>query len=271
MARAIGRLLLEERQPLTCVASRSSESAIAAAEFLGSGVAAVGYSELPARASRILICVADSAVETVAEVVRPGRGILLHTCGAKGPEAVRGTGGGGVSCGALHPFQTFSGAGAEAVRGVSFAVAGDAEAVSWAGEIVQLAGGRMLRIRPDARPLYHAAAVMASNYVTSLLAAAQELLAAAGVEPEDILPALGPLSGTSLENALRCGPAHALTGPIRRGDSSTVSAHLAALTTMPGVLTDFYRAAGAYTVKVAMEGGLSKQAAATIGQLLSIE
>ena len=93
-----------------------------------------------------------------------------------------------------------------------------------------LVGGRSLRIRPEDRSLYHAAAVMASNYIgLSFMLLSRpwrpsESLAQAGTDC-----AISPGQKASVDNSLRLGPVEALTGPIERGDSATVLAHLEGL------------------------------------------
>ena len=250
------------------------ERARAAAAFLGPGVEAVSYEDLPARASRILIAVADDAIEPVAENLAarwPSRdGIALHTCGAKGVEALEALRRRGVHCGTLHPLQTIpdSAGGEQALRGVSFAVSGDPPALVWARRIAALCGGGILEIPDEFRPLYHAAAVMAGNYVVALLSAAQTLLGAAGVEPARALEALGPLTRSSVENALIAGPAAALTGPVSRGDAATVAAHLQALAPAAESIRDLYRAAGIQTLALARQRGLDSVQAAAIEDIL---
>lgn len=270
VAQALGRLLHAAGQPVAFIASRSLEHARAAAAFIGPDVQAVGYSELAQHAHRILIAVPDSALQSVASTLALESGIVLHTCGAQGPEVLQGLVGSGVYCGALHPLQTISDpeSGAAALQGAAFAIAGDAPAVAWAEWIARAANGRILRIASEQRPLYHAAAVMASNYVTALLSAAQTLLIAAEVDPEEALQALGPLARTSLDNALRQGPVGALTGPIERDDVFTIKAHLAALEHIPGPIPLLYRAAGLQTLDLARRKGLCAERAAATERML---
>jgi predicted short-subunit dehydrogenase-like oxidoreductase (DUF2520 family) len=266
VAQALGRLLYSRGEPVAFIASRTPEHANNAAAFIGPGVQAVGYSELASLAPRILIAVPDSALDGVVSALNKQSGIALHTSGVRGPEALQRLAERGVCCGAIHPLQTISDpeAGVSALEGAAFAIAGDAAALAWAEQIARAAKGRILRIPPEHRALYHTAAVMASNYITALLDAAQTLMIAAGVDAEDALPALAPLARTSLENALRMGPAAALTGPIERGDVSTISAHLAALDNVPGPIPALYRAAGLQTLELARKKGLCpKRVAAT--------
>lgn len=270
LAQALGKLLFTRGEPVAYVASRSIEHARVAAAFIGPGVKAVNYSELAPSAPRILIAVSDSALETVASGLDARSGIVLHTCGNAGPEALRALQARGVSCGAIHPLQTIADpeTGALALDGVAFAISGDAPAVAWAEQIAHVANGRTLRIPADRRPLYHAAAVMASNYIIALLSAAQTLLVAADVDPDEALEALGPLARTSLDNALRQGPVAALTGPIERGDVATISSHLAAVADMRDPIPILYRAAGLETLELARKKGLRAERAAATERLL---
>jgi len=265
-------------EPVAFVASRTIEHAVSAAAFIAgpagaggdAGVKAVSYSELARHASRILIAVPDSALEAVAATLHLQSGIVLHTCGSKGPEALQALADRGVFCGAIHPLQTISNPepGASALDGAAFAISGDAPSRAWAERIAHIANGRILRISAEHRPLYHAAAVMASNYITALLSAAQTLLIAADVDPQEALQALCPLARTSLDNALREGPIAALTGPIERGDVSTIAAHLAVLKDFPGPIPALYRAAGLQTLELARRKGLSAGRAAATERLL---
>jgi predicted short-subunit dehydrogenase-like oxidoreductase (DUF2520 family) len=269
VAQALGRLLAAQGEPVAVIASRSIEHARVAAAFIGPGVRAVSYPELAQNAGRILIAVSDSAIESVASALDMQSGVVLHTCGNCGPEALRALGV-AVFRGAIHPLQTISdpGTGAAALHGAAFAISGDAPAVAWAEQIARAANGRILRISDERRPLYHAAAVMASNYITALLSAAQTLLIAADVNPDDALAALGPIARGSLDNVLRQGPMAALTGPIERGDVPTISSHLAALKEIPGPIPLLYCAAGLQALELAREKGLSAERAAATERVL---
>jgi predicted short-subunit dehydrogenase-like oxidoreductase (DUF2520 family) len=273
MGQALGRLLRERGEPIAAVASRTPERAAEAAAFVGGGAKAFGYRELPQYAARILIAVPDEAIADVARVLAEAgmhRGTALHTCGARGPEALAPLAAMGVACGALHPLQTVANPeeGVRALPGVAFAIDGDGEAGVWAEHLVALLGGLALRISAEARPLYHAAAVMASNYVVTLISAAVILMKEAGVEESLALRALAPLARTSVENAADLGPAAALTGPIARGDAATVRAHLAALEGGPEPVESLYRIAGLATLELARRRDLPEARARAIEKLL---
>ena len=249
------------------------------ARSLGRELSACGWRVVPidSRAPlggirTLLIAVADEALakvaEALAEVYPSGDGVALHTSGAHGPEILAPLAAMGFDCGALHPLQTISDTNATVFKNVAFAVSGSDKAAAFAEQIVATLDGMVLRIRPEHRATYHAAAVMASNYITALIHAAGQLLQLTGVTSLESSCALGPLIRQSVENSLQQEPAKALTGPIQRGDAGTIAVHLAALNSAPESLRKLYRACGMYTLDVAREGGLSAELASRIEKLL---
>jgi len=272
LAQALGRLLRERGEPVTAVASRQPAHAQAAALFIG-GVEPVPYAELPARAGRVLIVVSDEAITPVAALLAAAgmkQGCALHTCGACGPEALQPLAAAGVSCATLHPLMTVSSParGLSALPGSAFAISGDQPAAAWAERIAALLDGLPLRIPSPLRPLYHAAAVMASNYLIALLDAAVTIMAEIGIERRQALRAIRPLAQATIDNVLDLGPLEALTGPVHRGDAATISSHLAALSRLSPSLPALYRAAGLHTLELARRRGLPEDKAARILELL---
>jgi predicted short-subunit dehydrogenase-like oxidoreductase (DUF2520 family) len=121
----------------------------------------------------------------------------------------------------VHPLQTFTRRrGAEQLDGAWAAVTAETDEARAVGfELAQTLGLRPFELADEARPLYHAGAAIASNYLVTLHRAASRLFRAAGAPPE----ALEPLMRRTIENGFE------LTGPIARGDWTTVDAHLAAI------------------------------------------
>jgi predicted short-subunit dehydrogenase-like oxidoreductase (DUF2520 family) len=273
VAQTLGRLLSENGRPVAAIAGRNPGRTALAALFIGGRTTPVTIEELPALSSHVLIAVSDRGVEPVAEILAKSGfrcGVALHTCGAKGPQALAVLENQGISCGALHPIQSFASAeqGVASVVGSSFGIDGNPEALRWASSIVALMGGRSLRISPQHRGLYHAAAVMASSYIAALIYAEVAILAAAGVERSTALMALAPLVRTSGENSLDLGPVEALTGPIERGDNATVLAHLEDLRSLPDPVRRLYCSAGELVVQMASLRGLQDAKAAELQEML---
>jgi predicted short-subunit dehydrogenase-like oxidoreductase (DUF2520 family) len=114
--------------------------------------------------------------------------------------------------------RVFAGAGA--------AVAGSTpRALAIAHELAARLGMRATTVADEDRAAYHAAASIASNFLTTLEGAAERLAATAGVDRE----LLAPLVRASVENWVRLGAERALTGPIARGDEVTVERQRAAI------------------------------------------
>jgi predicted short-subunit dehydrogenase-like oxidoreductase (DUF2520 family) len=272
VGQALGRLLRERGESIAVVASRNPARAAEAATFVGGETQAVAYARIPEHAAHILIAVPDHAIGDVAGMLAGAgmhRGIVLHTSGARGPEALAALAAAGLACGTLHPLQTVASPqeGVGVLPGAAFAIDGAPEAAAWAERLVAILNGFSLHIPAAARPLYHAAAVMASNYPIALISTAVMLMREAGVDETTARRALEPLARTSVENAFRLGPA-ALTGPIARGDSDTVRANLAALAKCPAAIEGLYRAAGLATLEMARRRGLDEGQAGAIEALL---
>lgn len=163
-------------------------------------------------ADMALLCVPDAAIPAVAFVARPHVRLLGHVSGATGLDDVDFS---------IHPLQTFTGAETpEVFHGIGAAIDGRSDDDRAMTEQLARALG-MTPFRVTDRASYHAAASFASNFVLTVLDAAEQLATAAGVEnPREIL---APLVRRSVENWQSQGAAAALTGPIARGDEQTVA------------------------------------------------
>src|SRR5712692_3493382 len=187
---------------------------------VGSAVAARleerGFDMRADDADLVLLCVPDAAIAAVARDLVPGPWVA-HVSGATplaalAPHERRFS---------VHPLQTFTRArGPEQLDGAWAAVtAENDDALARGLALARTLGLRPFELADDARPLYHAGAAIASNYLVTLHAVASELFRAAGAPPE----ALVPLMRRTIENGFE------LTGPIERGDWETVEAHRRAI------------------------------------------
>jgi len=170
-----------------------------------------------------------AVVATVADAVAAGVWVL-HLSGAHGLEVLGPIEAAGARPLALHPLQTFADvAGAiEALPGCAVAITAADEEGSLLGERLALdLGGLPFRLADAQRPLYHAAAVFASNYLVAISGAGDALFSRAGMP--DALAAMRPLQEATLANVHRLGPRAALTGPAVRGDAGTIDRNLSAI------------------------------------------
>jgi predicted short-subunit dehydrogenase-like oxidoreductase (DUF2520 family) len=181
----------------------------------------------PENPELVLLCVPDSAIAEVAASIAPGPWIA-HVSGATplaalAPHARRFS---------VHPLQTFTRErGAEQLDGAWAAVTAENDEAHTLGVwLAETLGLRPFDLADSARTLYHAGAVFGSNYVVTLQRAAALLFASAGAPPE----ALVPLMTRTIENGFE------LTGPIARGDWTTIEAHRAAIHGELPELDDLY-------------------------------
>jgi predicted short-subunit dehydrogenase-like oxidoreductase (DUF2520 family) len=197
--------------------------------------------------------------------------VVLHLSGATPSTVLAPLRDLGCAVGALHPLQTLADPGAT-LRGITWGVEGDVEAVAWADRVVQLLNGTALPVEAAAKPLYHAAAAVASNYLAVLIDLAAELLAAAGIPRQQGVRALLPLIQGAVANVQRLGLPAALTGPVERGDLPTVQTHLVAFSDY-GVrpqLVALYRLLGIEAVRLALEkGSIDRDTARVLAECLT--
>lgn len=187
-------------------------------------------------ADLVLLCVPDTAIAGVASTIARGPWVA-HMSGATplaalGPHSLRF---------GVHPLQTFTRArGAEQLDGAWAAVTSEnREAMTRGFWLAELLGLRPFELREDARILYHAGAVIASNYLVTLYRSACRLFEDAGAPPD----ALVPLMRRTIENGFE------LTGPIARGDTAVVEAHLAEIAARVPELEYMYRSLAAVTAR----------------------
>ena len=178
-------------------------------------------------ADLVLLCVPDAVVADVARSVEPGPWIA-HVSGATPLAALEPH----ERRFSVHPLQTFTRArGPEQLDGAHGAVTAETEEAQERGFwLARTLGLRPFELRDDARPLYHAGAAIASNYLVTLHRVASELFASAGAPAEG----LTPLMRRTIDNGFE------LTGPIERGDWETVEAHRRAIRAVRPELEPLY-------------------------------
>ncbi|HUZ68970.1 MAG TPA: DUF2520 domain-containing protein [Candidatus Saccharimonadales bacterium] len=223
---------------VAAVASRRGEVARLLADTVGAEAVATPLAAA-ASADLTLLAVPDNAITSVAATIAAsgialhGRGIV-HLGARFGPGVIASLRTTGAEVGVLHPLQALAGPGsASLLEGASFRIDATGGLRPRLLAFVDALGARPLEIDPSQAPLYHAAAVLAGNAPLALLAEATRLLEAAGVSRADAHEALAALLEGAARNARRAGAAAALTGPVARGDSDAITAHLEVLAAHP--------------------------------------
>ena len=223
----------------------------------------------------VILSVPDEVLPEISMILAahgeaPSGCAAFHLSGASGTDPLAPLLEKGYAVGTLHPLQSLADPvlGAEQLQGIYFAISGEPGAISTARRLLHHLGSTGVQVPVSRRPLYHAAAVFASNYLAGLMAAAGRLMAQAGVGEEEALAAILPLARGSLENLERLGASRALTGPISRGDVETVRLHLRALEARE---RSMYAAMGLEVLHLAVEGGLDEDTAEELKELLERE
>jgi predicted short-subunit dehydrogenase-like oxidoreductase (DUF2520 family) len=230
-------------------------------------------SRLPGGTHVVILAVPDDALPEVAYDLTmmgpaPPGCAALHLSGALSTDVLGPLHGAGYALGSLHPLMAVADPwlAGERLMGAAFAITGEPAAVAAARRIVSALHGLPLVIPPALRPVYHAAAVIGSNYLVAIAGLAMRLLVEAGVRDDEALPALLPLLRGTLDNIEQLGVPASLTGPIARGDSDTIRLHLARLSAGDRVL---YCGLGLELLGMARAAGLDEQRADEIESLLT--
>lgn len=187
----------------------------------------------------VLLTVPDQAISGTAAELAQGEGdwsgrLVWHCSGLLPAAALGPLQELGADTAAAHPVQTFPSrsGGADSFQGIYFGIEAEDQAWERSCGVVEFLGGRPIRLRPEEKPLYHAACSTASNLLTALLDTAVSMLRRSGRPAAEARDMLMPLAQGTLHNVKELDIENALTGPVARGDVETVAAHLKALSGM---------------------------------------
>ena len=306
---ALALLLSQRGWPICGVWSRSPDSAGRLAQQVGA-TTWTDPADL-AEAELVLVTVPDGAIGDCAQVIaqaggwHEGQGVV-HCSGGVEVSALAPAQAAGAWIGGFHPLQAFATveAALAVLPGSFFALEGDGPLCTWLPALVESLNGTGQWLAAGARPLYHAGAVFASNYVVTLFSVGVRLLTQAGgsterspetsassveslaevsgeprsrrrlaevLTPAQAAAALLRLTEGAVHNLAAVGLPGALTGPIRRGDAQTVARHLAALDADAPDLADLYRALAWQTLPLAQALNLDPQALDEVAQVVRAE
>ncbi|MBN2331890.1 MAG: DUF2520 domain-containing protein [Deltaproteobacteria bacterium] len=208
----------------------------AAKELTGSPLCTTDPTAAAAAAQVVFLTTQDRFIETVccqlaaAGAIRASQ-LFAHASGSLTAIVLHSAAAEGAKTFSLHPLQSIAdpAAAIRVLPGSYYCFEGDDGAYSLAVRLVAALDGHLLRIAAADKPLYHAAAVVASNFFIALEYLAISMMEQVGADPQSAREMLLPLIRGSLENLAQSGPVEALTGPIVRGDNETIAGHLRAL------------------------------------------
>jgi predicted short-subunit dehydrogenase-like oxidoreductase (DUF2520 family) len=234
--------------------TRTSRSAKSAARLLRTRTVALGRKRLDEIAAAdqalilesdvVVIATPDDSIQKVARQLaiicksKPQNGTadrgaptFLHTSGALTSEVLEALADLGCPSGSMHPLMSISGRSDEAPNfsGIHFSLEGHPTALRVVRRLVRDLGGDSFVIDRNSKPLYHAAALMASPNLTALIDIAVEMMTHCHLTASRARKILLPLIESTVANLVSQAPPRALTGTFKRGDLDTVKVHLAAI------------------------------------------
>jgi len=223
----------------------------------------------------LVLAVRDDAITPLADSLAKARAIaerhvVLHLSGVQGQEALGPLVTSRAALGSIHPLQTIvePELAPARLKGAWAAVEGMPRAEEAGEQLARAVGMRPFRIATKAKPIYHAGAVFASNYLVVVEAVAQRLLRHAGLSDADAWAALRPLVEGTIENLSRHEPREALTGPVVRGDTATIDRHLRSLAIDDAKL---YRTLGRAALELAQKQGMDERSAEKVAEALATD
>jgi len=220
----------------------------------------------------IFLAVNDDAITSVVErikkswLLKPGT-FLAHLSGSLPSSILKEK---GIFVFSLHPLRSFSTFTKEENRfhNIPMIFEGDSKGEALARRLVLSLGGKFIKIKSEDKILYHASACIASNFFVTLTALALRLNEKAGISRKEGISILLPLLESTFSNIKNLGIPQALTGPIERGDITTVKKHLVALKKKDKALFQIYKILAQETLKLACQKGLPFKKAKKIKELL---
>ncbi|MGA1864855.1 MAG: Rossmann-like and DUF2520 domain-containing protein [bacterium] len=260
---ALAFLASEKGYEITGLCCQYPEEAQIAAAFLKQSCTAKKAPGLWLRdADLILITTPDDVIGKVcsqlveSEFIKPGS-VIAHCSGAHPSSILKSAAEIGCPTGSLHPLQSCATkeTAISVLPGSYFCIEGSEEAKIVLKDLALSIGGNILEIATDDKPLYHASAAIASNFLVALINFALSLYEIIGIEREKGLQAISPLFEGTIRNIKALGIPEALTGPIMRGDLGTVKAHLEAIKSRTPCYLSLYCALGTETTKIAIFKG----------------
>ena len=205
---ALGILAARAGLTVVAVGGRDADKTQRAAAHIGLEVRPLSIHDAAGAAELVFLTVSDDTIEALCnDLAQAGAfqtgAVVAHCSGALGSDVLAAARACGCCVGSMHPLQTFPTPDAvlERLVGAYCFCEGDREAVSVLMAVADAVGANPAELSSDGKALYHAAAVTAGNYVTTLLDAAVSMCTQAGIDPHVAQQAMAVLAATTAMNA----------------------------------------------------------------------
>ena len=265
----LGRVLAEQGHSVECIISRTMKSARAAGKFIGCPAVSTDLADIPSRVNLIMLTTPHNAVIDVARNLarqnRSFRGVAVcHASGMLTADALEPLKRRGATVFSFHPLQTFPRNFPPAhilphARNIFYGIDGTPAGIAAARRLARALQGHVLLVPPDLREFYHAACVVASNHLTTLLWVLETMYRTLAPGRTDFMRVFSPIITATLANVGSTSPGKALTGPVARGGVETIARHLDALERHAPAEIPFYSALSLDTIRLAAASGMLTQ------------
>jgi len=244
--------------PVAAVSSRSRTSAENLARAVDGCRAFDNNQGVADQAELVFITTPDDAIAPVVSQIRwhPGQSVV-HCSGADSTDILQPARESGAKVGVFHPLQTLASAqqAMENIPGSTFALEAEEPLLNTLKDMATALDGHWVELKASDKVLYHAAAVIACNYMITLVKLATDLWQTFDMPTPKATKALLPLLRGTLNNIDTVGIPQCLTGPIARGDIGTINKHIDALQQTAPHLLPTYRELGRQTIPIALAKG----------------
>lgn len=276
----LGKILAGNGAKIVAVVSRGNRSAAKTGKYLKCKNVSTSLAAIPPRTNLVMIATPHRAVEEVAHSLATVAHLnfkkmaVCHASGILNADVLEPLAKKGATVFSFHPVQTFPRDFEPkdilpTVRGIYYGVDGNAAALRKAKQLAAKLNGKTITIKPEMRTFYHAACVVASNHITTLLWILEQMFAALKTSEKKFYPVFEPIIMAALHNAARTSPAQSLSGPIARGGVETLSHHFEALQRFGPNLVPYFGSLSAETARLAeAKGSIDSEQASAINKLI---
>lgn len=232
----LGYALSQKGHRIAALSDRCLSSAQESQRLIGHGEFVDDNRYAARQGQWIILTVPDDALETVAKELADSDIVgqdkfFFHCSGLLTSKSLIPLEKRGALIASIHPVQSFpeKKPDPDVFQGIYFGLEGKEEALQLAIRITLQLGSKHIILEAQNKPLYHIACSIASNFLTTLLDTATELLSQVGLTNLEASQVLFPLVQGTLQNVKKFDTANALTGPVVRGDEGSIAKHLGAL------------------------------------------
>lgn len=257
----LGILLSNSSIKVSGYLSRSANSSLNASSLTNS-TAFSKYEDIIIASDVIIISTKDDCIESIVEEILKHKSIInnkifVHLSGSISIDVLTPLKEYGHTM-VLHPVQTCPSieSAVSLLPESYFTIEGNDIAVDAGINIVKAIGAKPIVIDGINKPLYHASCVVASNYLVTLIKAANELLKASDFPFDKHPDLLLPLIKGTLKNIDERGCEASLSGPIARCDVDTIKKHIENI--KDDEILNLYKVMGKATIKFFKNPGDAK-------------